>query len=414
MKNSAANSERQYDIVVWGATGFTGRLVVEYLHEHYPPGGELRWAAAGRNSAKLNQLLSKVAGTNHTIPQVIADSNDFSSLQAMSAETRVMLTTVGPYAKLGSPLLAACVETGTHYCDLSGEPQWMRRMIDAHESAAQASGARIVHSCGFDSIPSDFGVWYLQREAQQRHGQTCRQIRMLVRVMKGGASGGTIASMTEAMDEARADRNVARILVHPYALNPEGHRDGPDQRDQTGVVYDDDARTWTAPFIMAGINTKIVRRTNALAGYPYGRDFRYSEAVMTGPGPAGWVKATAMTAALGAFMFANTHQLSRSLLVSRMVPKPGEGPSREERENGFFKLLLFGHLPDGRMLRATVTGDRDPGYGSTSKMLSESAICLAKNSLSVGGGFWTPVSAMGEALFQRLVNKAGLTFAMQK
>jgi short subunit dehydrogenase-like uncharacterized protein len=214
------------------------------------------------------------------------------------------------------------------------------------------------------------------------------------------------------MDEARADRNVARILVDPYGLNPEGERRGPDQRDQTVIAYDATARTWTAPFVMAGINTKVVRRSNALSAYAYGKDFRYREAVMTGPGPAGWSKAAAMTAGLGAFMFANSHSLSRSLLVSRLVPKPGEGPSRTERNNGFFRLMFFGTLADGKVMRATVTGDRDPGYGSTSKMLSESAVCLAVNSLPVGGGFWTPVSAMGEALFRRLTGKAGITFEL--
>jgi short subunit dehydrogenase-like uncharacterized protein len=220
--------------------------------------------------------------------------------------------------------------------------------------------------------------------------------------------------MTQAMDEARADRRIARVLVDPYALNPDGEREGPDKRDQTGVVHDDQAGTWTAPFVMAGINTKIVRRSNALSGYAYGKDFRYSEAVMTGRGPAGWAKAAAMTAGLGAFMLANRHQLSRSLLVRHFVPQPGDGPSQTEREKGFFKLIFFGTLPDGKVIRATVKGDRDPGYGSTSKMLSESAICLALDSSTIGGGFWTPVSAMGDALFQRLAGKAGLTFEMLK
>jgi short subunit dehydrogenase-like uncharacterized protein len=288
----------------------------------------------------------------------------------------------------------------------------MRKMIDRYQSLAQASGARVVHSCGFDSIPSDFGVWYLQREARRLHGAVCNRIRLLVRTMKGGASGGTIASMTQAMDEARADRAVARILVDPYGLNPDGERSGLDQRDQTGVAYDETARSWTAPFVMAAINTKIVRRSNALSGYAYGKDFRYSEAVMTGAGALGLSKATIITAGLGAFMVANGNPLCRSLLVRRFVPGPGTGPSQSERENGFFKLVLIGTLPDGTQLRATVSGDRDPGYGSTSKMLSESAICLAKNSLPVGGGFWTPSTAMGEALFHRLTANAGLTFSL--
>lgn len=413
MSNSLNGDRRPYDIVVCGATGFTGRLVIEYLVRNYAQGAALRWAAAGRNAAKLQQVLFDIAGPDHAIPLIVADSDDRSSLKSLARSTRVVLTTVGPYAKFGTPLVEACVNSGTHYCDLSGEPQWMRRMIDTYQPAAQASGSRIVHSCGFDSIPSDFGVWYLQREAQRLYGKPCRQIRMLVRAMKGGASGGTIASMTQAMDEARADRNVARVLVDPYGLNPEGERSGPDKRDQTSVVFDEQARVWTAPFVMARINTKVVRRSNALSGYRYGRDFQYSEAVMTGPGPAGWSKATMLTAGLGAFMFANSHQLSRSLVVSRLVPKPGEGPSRTERENGYFRLIFFGTLLNGKVMQATVTGDRDPGYGSTSKMLSESAVCLAVDSLFVGGGFWTPASSMGEALFRRLTEKAGLTFELQ-
>jgi short subunit dehydrogenase-like uncharacterized protein len=413
MSNSSNQDRRSYDIVVCGATGFTGRLVIEYLVRNYAQGGVLRWAAAGRNAGKLQQVLSDIAGPDHAIPLIVADSDDRSSMKSLARSTRVVLTTVGPYAKFGTPLVEACVDSGTHYCDLSGEPQWIRRMIDAYQPDARASGSRIVHSCGFDSIPSDFGVWFLQREALRLHGRPCRQVRMLVRAMKGGASGGTIASMTQAMDEARADRNVARILVDPYSLNPEGERQGPDQRDQTGVIYDSTARTWTAPFIMAGINTRIVRRTNALSAYLYGKDFRYSEAVMSGPGPAGWSKAAAMTAGLGAFMLANSHRLTRSLLVSRLLPEPGEGPSRKERNSGYFKLVFFGTQADGNALRATVTGDRDPGYGSTSKMLGESAVCLAMDSLPVGGGFWTPVSAMGEALYRRLIEKAGIAFELQ-
>jgi short subunit dehydrogenase-like uncharacterized protein len=412
MSNSSNGDRRPYDIV-GRATGFTGRLVVEYLARNYAQGGALRWAAAGRNVGKLQQVLTASAGLNHRIPLIVADSDDRATLTSLAESTRVVLTTVGPYAKFGTPLVEACVNSGTHYCDLSGEPQWMRRMIDTYQPAAKASGSRIVHSCGFDSIPSDFGVWFLQREAQRLYGKPCRRIRMLVRAMKGGASGGTIASMTQAMDEARADRNIARVLVDPYGLNPEGERSGPDKRDQTTVVYDAQAKEWTAPFIMAAINTKVVRRSNALSGYPYGKDFQYSEAVMTGPGPTGWSKATMLTAGLGAFLFANSNSLTRSLVVSRLVPKPGEGPSRTERENGFFRLIFFGTLSDGKVMRATVTGDRDPGYGSTSKMLSESAICLAVDSLPVSGGFWTPASAMGEALFRRLTDKAGIAFEMQ-
>jgi short subunit dehydrogenase-like uncharacterized protein len=333
-------------------------------------------------------------------------------MQQLARSTRVMLTTVGPYAKYGTLLVAACAENGTHYCDLCGEPQWMRQMIDRYQQTARQQGARIVHSCGFDSIPSDFGVWFLQQRALEQHGQLCQEIKLLVKAMKGGASGGTIASSMTAMEEARRDRSIARILVDPYSLNPEGERHGPDSRDQTSMVFDQTARTWTAPFIMAMINTKIVRRSNALLDYAYGRDFKYSEVVMTGPGIAGWIKASSITAGLGAFMLANANKVTRSLIVERLIPKPGEGPDREQRENGFFNLQLIGKLGNGDLIRARVTGDRDPGYGSTSKMLSESAVCLAQDDLSVDGGFWTPVSAMSEPLMQRLTRNAGLTFSI--
>ena len=401
-----------FDLIVWGATGFTGRLVTEYLLERQPPGGTLRWAAGGRNRAKLKALLAALGTSEKSIPIVIADGTDAAAMQQLVSRTRVVLSTVGPYARYGTPLVAACAAGGTHYCDLCGEPQWMRSMIDAYQSAAAASGARIVHSCGFDSIPSDFGVWFLQREAMARFGAPCRQIRLLIKATRGGVSGGTVASLSESMDAARADRRVARILVDPYALNPPGERDGPDRRDQTGVVRDDVADTWTAPFVMAVINTKVVRRSNALLGYPWGRDFRYSEAVMTGSGPVGWSKAMAISSGLAAFMLANSFRPTRSLFVRPLLPKPGEGPSEQTRQRGFFSLVLYGTLPDGTVLEAKVRGDRDPGYGSTSKMLAESATCLALDGVSTGGGFWTPTSAMGEALFRRLVDYAGLSFEL--
>lgn len=409
---SENNNQRPHDIVVWGASGFTGKLVTEYLYGHYGVGGELRWAIAGRNREKLESLCSALGIESGSLPIVISDSFDAQSMQNLARDTKVVLTTVGPYAKYGTALVEACVSQGTHYCDLAGESQWMRKMIDSFQTAAEKSGARIVHSCGFDSIPSDIGVWFLQREAQKLHGAPCTEIKLLVKAMKGGASGGTFASMMNAMEEARHDRDVAKILVDPYSLNPAGERSGPDGREQSGVEYYAESDTWTAPFVMAAVNTRVVRRTNALLHYPYGRDFRYSEATMTGAGSSGWMKSAVTTAGLGGFMLASSFDFSRSLLVNRVLPKPGEGPSKEQREAGFFNLLLVGKLADGTLLRARVTGDRDPGYGSTSKMLSESAICLARDDLSSAGGFWTPASAMADALIGRLVESAGLTFEL--
>jgi len=413
MQADATNKQRQHDLVVWGASGFTGRLVVEYLVRKYPLGGELRWAVAGRDRSKLESVLAEVPGSEQQPPIIIADSHDDDSLERLTRSTSVVLTTVGPYANYGSELVAACVRNGTHYCDLAGEVQWMRAMIDRHQSGAVASGARIVPSCGFDSIPSDLGVFCLQNYALEQYGAPCNEITLLVKAMKGGASGGTVASMLTALDQAREDRDIAKILMDPYALNPDGERDGPDGRDQTSVEFNADAGVWTGPFIMAAVNTRVVRRTNVLRGYPYGRDFRYREATITGSGAGGWCKSAMLTAGLGSFMLASSIAFTRKKIVPRLVPKPGEGPTAHQRESGFFDLLLIGRLPDGKLLRLKVKGDRDPGYGSTSKMLTESAVCLAQDNLDVTGGFWTPASAMGKQLLGRLRKNAGLSFELE-
>ena len=407
---SASNDLRDLDLIVWGASGFTGRLVVEYLRDAYPPGDTLKWAVAARNQDKLQSVLADLNFSGQPPEILIANSDDDASLDRLATQAKVILTTVGPYAKYGSGLVRACVENGTHYCDLSGEVQWMRKMIDAYQDAAAETGARLVHSCGFDSIPSDIGVHYLQQQAIERSGKPCDSISLLVRAMKGGASGGTVASMLTALEQGRADPNVRRTLADPYGLNPQGERSGPDRRDQTRVEFHEAAEVWTAPFVMASINTRVVRRSNAILGYPYGRDFTYHESIVAGKGAAGWIKAAAITAGLGSFVLASSFSLSRSQIVERLVPKPGDGPNRQQRENGFFNLQLIGSLHDGSTIRVRVTGDRDPGYGSTSKMLSESAICLAQDELTVGGGFWTPASALGDHLLQRLVKNAGLTF----
>jgi len=410
MAGNDNQNDRRYDVVVWGASGFTGKLVTEYILRKYGTDGDLRWAVAGRNPAKLDSLFSELGISANELPVIISDSFDSESIGGLARDTKVILSTVGPYAKYGSVLVEACVKHGTHYCDLAGEVQWMRKMIDQFQALAEVSGAKIVHSCGFDSIPSDIGVWFLQQEARKLNGEVCTEIKLLVKAMKGGASGGTFASMMNALEESRRDRDIARVLVDPYSLNPAGERNGPDGGDQRGVVLHEDSGVWTAPFVMGTVNTRIVRRTNALLHYPYGRDFKYSEATMAGGGPSGWVKSAGMTAGLGAFMLVCSFGPGRSFLTRHVLPKPGEGPGKQQREAGFFNLLLVGKLSDGSLIRARVTGDRDPGYGSTSKMLSESAVCLANDDLPSKGGFWTPASAMGDALQRRLVDNAGLTF----
>ncbi len=341
-----------------------------------------------------------------------ADSLDQDSLAELAKRTRVVMTTVGPYALYGSALVEACVEAGTHYCDLAGEVQWIRKMIDLHHERAKQTGARIVHCCGFDSVPMDIGVWFLQETAKQRYGQYCESITLLVKATKGAASGGTIASMMNILEESSKDCAVARVLVDPYGLNPEGEREGPDDRDQTQAIFRDDAQSWTAPFVMAIVNAKVVRRSHALAGYPYGKDFRYNEAVMTGDGPSGYTKAMLASGMLGTFMTAGAFAPTRQLL-GLFVPKPGEGPDPELQKTGFFNLMQIGVLPDGTVLKTRITGDQDPGYGSTSKMLSECAVCLAKDDLDSEGGILTPAAAMARPLLERLQKNAGLTFELR-
>jgi short subunit dehydrogenase-like uncharacterized protein len=341
---------------------------------------------------------------------IVADSLDEASLSELTQNTRVVLSTVGPYARFGSELVAACVRDGTHYCDLAGEVQWIRQMIDKHHEDAVTTGARIVNCCGFDSVPMDMGVWFLQETVFEEHGHYCSSITTLVRAMKGTASGGTIASMLNLIEESRADRDIARMVMNPYCLNPVEERRGPDRRDQRDLRYDEASGTWTAPFVMAAVNTRVVRRSHALQGFPYGREFRYHEAVIAGEGLSGRLRGASMVLGLGAFMLAASFRFTRRLMQRFILPKPGDGPDRAAREAGYFNLLQLGTLPDGTIVRARIKGDRDPGYGSTSKMISECAVCLALDDLSSRGGVLTPATAMGRPLYKRLQDNAGLTF----
>jgi short subunit dehydrogenase-like uncharacterized protein len=404
---------REFDVIVVGATGFTGALVAEYLCERYGVTGELRWAVAGRSGDKLAAVRESLGSSAKALPLIVADSLDGDAMRDLARRTRVVLTTVGPYAHFGSELVAACATNGTHYCDLAGEVQWIRRMIDLHDGDARQSGARIVHCCGFDSIPMDIGAWFLQREALRRHGAHCESISLLVKAIRGGASGGTMASMMNVMAEARADRSVARTLARPYSLNPEGSHKGPDGGDQRGIRFSEDGNTWTAPFVMGSVNTRVVRRSHALLDFPWGRDFRYDEAIRTGSGITGWLRAATITAGLTGLITVASFGWGRRILQRFVLPQPGTGPDRAAREAGFFKLEQIGRLPDGKLMHTTISGDRDPGYGSTSKMLAECAVCLALDKLSSDGGVMTPVAAMAEPVFERLQRNAGLTFEVR-
>ncbi len=412
MTNGKSGAETAYDIILVGATGYVGALIADVLAAR-AGGNRLRWAMAGRNAGKLAVVKDSLGTRGERVATIVADTSDRAAMDALAAQTKVVLTTVGPYAKYGSELVAACAAAGTDYCDLTGEAPWIQRMIDAHHDAAAASGARIVPCCGFDSIPSDLGVLFLNNAVRQRTGQPCTAIAMRVKSMKGGASGGTIASMMNLVEEALGDSSVRAMLANPFALNPKGARQGPRQPGAIPVTYDGAAGSWTAPFVMGAINTRVVHRSNALLNYAYGRDFQYDEAMLTGGGVLGAPAAIAVTGAMGAFGLAAAFPPTRALLNRFLLPKPGEGPSAEQRERGSYELLFLGTAADGAKFKARVTGDRDPGYGSTAKMIAEAAICLSElPAEDVAGGFWTPASAMGTRLIERLVEHAGLTFEM--
>ena len=390
------SSTPEFDIIVYGATGYTGRLVAEYLSQEYADDSGLRWAMAGRSQSKLEAVRDEINAPADT-PLVVADTGDADSLRAMAERTRVVLTTVGPYQLYGSDLVRICAETGTDYVDLCGEPAWMRQMIDAHGETAKQSGARIVFSCGFDSIPFDLGVYFLQKAAKEKFGAALPRVKGRVRKMKGTFSGGTAASLKATLAAAKANPEVYQLLGNPFALTP-GFT-GPAQPPAAKPEFDESLGSWAAPFVMAAINTRNVHRSNALLGHAYGSDFVYDEMILTGPGEQGEAIAKAVT--------------GDKSLAGDDAPKPGEGPTKEERENGFYDVLFIGEGADDKTLMASVAGKRDPGYGSTSRMIAESAICLVRDATDTQGGIWTTAPAMGDKLIKRLQEHAGLTFKLE-
>jgi short subunit dehydrogenase-like uncharacterized protein len=398
-----------HDLIVFGATSFVGQIVARYLLEHYGVQRDLKWAIAGRSEEKLNALRTSLGMKAGRLPMLVADAADEAALGRMCAATRVVASTVGPYALYGEPLVRACAESGTDYCDLTGEVHWVRRMIGSHEQAARRSGARIVHCCGFDSIPSDLGVHFLQNAARERHGQPCVEVKMRVRSARGGFSGGTVASMLALVEQAARDPALRRELADPYSLCPTGYEPRVRQPNVKAPTFDADFDAWAAPFVMSGINTRVVQRSNALAKQAYGREFRYDEAMLTGRGLKGRLGATAVSAGLAGFLVASALPPSRWAL-KRVLPEPGEGPSAEAQRKGSFDLRFLGRTAGGDVVRAKVTGDRDPGYGSTAKMLGQAAACLAEDVADAPGGFWTPATLLGDRLVERLRAHAGVTF----
>ena len=402
-------SEPQYDFVVFGATSFVGQILCRYLTTHYQS-DELNWAIAGRSVSKLETLKSELGEQAQALPVIIADASNEEQLQAMARQTKVIVSTVGPYALYGEPLVKVCCDTGTDYCDLTGETQWIAKMLEKYESAAKASGARIVHCCGFDSIPSDLGVYFLQEAAKEKFKHYCYRVKMRVKVIKGGFSGGTVASLLNVAKEASADPALRRTLSNPYALCPDEHPFFARQASNNQAKYDPDFQQWTTPFVMAAINTRVVHRSNALLGARYGKNFLYDEAMLS----ASSFKAKTMAYGMGAFMISAAVSPLRKAMESLFLPKPGEGPSPEEQENGFFNMHFFGETATGQQIKCKVTGDKDPGYGSTAKMLAETAIHFSSvnKADTTEGGFYTPSSLFGNALISRLEEKAGLTFSV--
>lgn len=387
---------KQNDIIIYGATGFTGRLVAEYLVNQYRDDNSIKWAMAGRNKQKLIAVRDEIGAPENT-PLVVTDSDDIESLTAMVKSTKVVLTTVGPYQIYGSDLVALCAKLGTDYVDLCGEPAWMREMIDQYQQQAQQSGARIVFSCGFDSIPFDLGVYFLQQHAKSRFGHPFNRVKGRVRGMKGTFSGGTAASLKATMAAAHGDPQIKALLLNPFSLTP-GFQ-GVQQPHGAAPIYESEFNSWSAPFIMAAINTRNVHRSNVLLDCQYGEDFVYDEMLFTGPGDKGEAIANGVA--------------NDKSLASDKGPKPGEGPSKQERESGFYDVLFVGNDDAGNSAMVSVKGDKDPGYGSTSKMIAESAICLAMDSQELAGGIWTTAPAFGDKLIQRLSKNAGLTFTVE-
>ncbi|MDG2019729.1 MAG: saccharopine dehydrogenase NADP-binding domain-containing protein [SAR86 cluster bacterium] len=385
-------SEREFDVIVYGASGYTGKLVADYIEKEYGNNDSLKWALAGRNKDKLLNIRREL-NLNSSLSILEVDSNDQASLDVMTSSAKCILTTVGPYQLYGSSLVESCAKNGTDYVDLTGEPGWMYEMINAHKETAEKSGARIVFSCGFDSIPFDLGVYFVQQAVQSKFGKPAQHVRGRVKAMNGEFSGGTIASLGATMATLKEKPELIKVLANPFSLT-EGF-EGPAQLDDSKVLLDEKLDMWVAPFVMAPINTKNIHRSNALLDFQYGKDFCYDEMMIGGKGEEGKQIADAMTSA--------------NPMGGDNVPQPGEGPSKESREQGNYDVIFFADI-DGETVEARVTGDMDPGYGSTSKMITESAICLVQDCPNLKGGIYTPAPAMGEKLIKRLTDKAGLTF----
>lgn len=392
--------ERAFDLILFGASGFVGRLVAERVASAAPPG--LRVALAGRSRERLESVRAELPDSAATWPIVLADSADEASLDALAGSTKVVVSTVGPYLRHGVPLVEACVRHGTDYADLTGEVLYVRQLIDRFHDAARASGARIVVSCGFDSVPSDLAVHLLQAKARADGAGALTDTTLRVRRLAGGISGGTIDSMRVQLATTRDDPALRRVVADPAALS-DGHGATPGQPDVWRPFADAETGEWNAPFVMAGYNTRLVRRSDALLEGGYGPRFRYREVVPTGRGLRGRMRASALAAGLGALMAGMATPGVRDA-IDRLLPAPGEGPSEERRSAGSFEMETRTRTEQGRRYSATVAAQGDPGYAATSVMLSEAGLALAVDGdrCSAEGGVLTPAVAMGDVLVERL------------
>ena len=378
----------QLDIVVLGATGFTGKLVCEYLSKTYGSDQSIQWGMAGRNRDKLEALAAELGLGD--IPLLIVDVEDKASLDAMASACKVVLNTAGPYAKYGSNVVESCARLGTDHVDLNGEPLWMHEVLNQYEDLARENGARIVFSCGFDSIPTDLGVQFLQEHALSRFGRPLTRVKGRVKQIKGGASGGSVASFGATMEAIQAKPELFAVMTNAFALTP--GFEGPEQPAGNEKVFEEDLNSWSGPFIMATINSKNLHRSNMLLGHPYGKDFVYDEMQLLGDNP-------------------DNESVGQAFKMN-MDLKPGDGPSKEQQQAGLYEIWYIGSNSEGDTLTAIVTGDKDPGYGSTSGLVAEAAICLSQKPKDKEGGILTPAAAMGAELRQRVQANAGLTFTL--
>lgn len=399
---------QKYDIVLWGATSFAGQIVAKYIAKQYGYNQNIKWAIAGRNQKKLTQLKESLPGDKSQLPIELADSNDYSSLEDLVKKTKVIISTVGPFMLYGENLVKACAVNGTDYCDLTGEVPFVKSMQDKYEEDVKKSGARIIHCCGVDSIPSDLGIFYLNQKSLEKFNSPIKSALTAIKKFKGAFSGGTVSSIINMIDARKENPELIKQSSKPYSLCFDQNTNKPRQPDLNTYCYNNNIKKWLTPFLMSTVNSKIVHASNSRLAYPYGKAFEYSE-FMIAPKKSSAVK---VYYGMGLMMLTLGFKPTRWILEKFFLPKPGEGPSIEQQEQGFFVYNIYGKTYNNDAIVVEVTGDKDPGYGSSAQMLAESAICMAldidKNKLS--GGFWTPASAMGNSLIERLVKYAGLTF----